>query len=350
MTVFKWKDIWKRMKVLGIEFAPLRIPLERRLQTISVYQFTLSFLFLGFFCLFLSFYLLFTRFYYVSLIYAVWYVYDRKQSARGGRPILWVRGWRMWKNFANYFPLKLIKTVDLNPNRNYIFACHPHGVMCYSHFCNFATEGTGFSDLFPGLRPYLLTLAGQYKFPFFREYFMLTGSCDASKESIEYLLSKAGTGNVLGLVIGGAIEALNASPGNFRLHLKNRKGFIKIAMKHGADVCPVFSFGENDLYSQVPNPEGSFTRKLQITLTRVCGFSPPIFYGRGVFNYSFGLLPHRRPMNTVVGKPIGITKNENPTNEEVADLHQKYMDALIDLFETNKTKYGVAEDEHLILE
>ncbi|XP_067668805.1 2-acylglycerol O-acyltransferase 2-like isoform X2 [Haliotis asinina] len=338
------------MKILGIEFAPLRIPLERRLQTVAVYQFTLSFLFLGFSCLFLAFYLLFTRFYYISLIYLVWYYYDRHQSTHGGRRVQWVRKWKMWKYFANFFPLKLTKTVELNPNKNYIFASHPHGVMCYSHFCNYATEGTGFSELFPGLRPYLLTLPGQYKFPFFRDYFMLTGSCSASKECMEYLLSKAGKGNVLGLVVGGAIEALNAAPGNFRLILKNRKGFIKIAMKHGADVCPVYTFGENDLYSQVPNPEGSFVRKLQLVLTRICGFSPPIFFGRGVFNYTFGLLPHRRPLNTVVGKPIEVTRNENPTNEEVADLHQKYVDALIDLFETHKSKYGIGEDEHLTIE
>ncbi|XP_046557532.1 2-acylglycerol O-acyltransferase 2-like isoform X2 [Haliotis rubra] len=338
------------MKIFGIEFAPLRIPLERRLQTVAVYQFTLSFLFLGFFCVFLSFYLLFTRFYYISLIYAVWYYYDRPRSSRGGRRVQWVRSWSIWKYYANFFPLKLTKTVELNPNKNYIFASHPHGVMCYSHFCNFATEGTGFSEIFPGLRPYLLTLAGQYTFPFFRDYFMLTGSCSATKESMEYILSKVGKGNVLGLVVGGAIEALNASPGNFKLNLKSRKGFIKIAMKHGADVCPVYSFGENDLYSQVPNPEGSFVRKLQLVLTRICGFSPPIFFGRGVFNYTFGLLPHRRPMNTVVGKPIEVTRNENPTNEEVADLHQKYIDALKDLFETHKTKYGIGEDEHLIIE
>ena len=30
----------------------------------------------------------------------------------------------------------------------------------------------------------------------------------------------------------------------------------------------------------------------------------PIFHGRGVFNYDFGLLPHRRPINIVIGEPI----------------------------------------------
>ena len=29
------------------------------------------------------------------------------------------------------------------------------------------------------------------------------------------------------------------------------------------------------------------------------GFAPPIFYGRGVFNYTFGLIPFRNAIHTV---------------------------------------------------
>ena len=61
----------------------------------------------------------------------------------------------------------------------------------------------------------------------------------------------------------------------------------------------MFSFGENNIYTQLPNPKGSKLRKLQNFLTGLLGFSPPIFHGRGVFNYTFGLLPYRTPINTV---------------------------------------------------
>ena len=62
---------------------------------------------------------------------------------------------------------------------------------------------------------------------------------------------------------------------------------------------PVFSFGENDLYDQVSNPPGSGLRQWQTKMKDLMGFAPPLFRGRGVFQYTFGLLPHRRPIHTV---------------------------------------------------
>jgi hypothetical protein len=49
-------------------------------------------------------------------------------------------------------------------------------------------------------------------------------------------------------------------------------------------------FGENELFRQVTT--GIVGRAQQSFQKRV-GFFVPVFWGRGVFNYSFGLLPHR---------------------------------------------------------
>lgn len=59
------------------------------------------------------------------------------------------------------------------------------------------------------------------------------GACAATKDSIEWLLTKEGKGNALILVIGGAAEALDAHPGIASLTLKRRKGFVRLALKHG---------------------------------------------------------------------------------------------------------------------
>lgn len=37
----------------------------------------------------------------------------------------------------------------------------------------------------------------------------------------------------MAIIIGGAQEALNARPGAYTLLLRNRKGFIKLALLHG---------------------------------------------------------------------------------------------------------------------
>lgn len=52
----------------------------------------------------------------------------------------------------------------------------------------------------------------------------------------------------LALVPGGATEALYAGNGRHTLKLKNRLGFIRLAMQSGIDVVPVYTFGENNTY------------------------------------------------------------------------------------------------------
>lgn len=53
--------------------------------------------------------------------------------------------------------------------------------------------------------------------------------------AIEHVLQENDCGTVIGIVPGGAAEALNSSPNDYRLILKNRKGFIKLALRNGFD-------------------------------------------------------------------------------------------------------------------
>lgn len=67
-----------------------------------------------------------------------------------------------------------------------------------------------------------------------------------SKRSCASILEN-GPGTSITIVVGGAAESLSAHPGTADLTLKKRLGFIKMAIRHGADLVPVFSFGENDV-------------------------------------------------------------------------------------------------------
>ncbi|XP_060682881.1 2-acylglycerol O-acyltransferase 2 [Hemiscyllium ocellatum] len=330
-----------------IDFAPLRLPLYRRAQTAAVLQWVFSFLALAQCCIALFVFLLFTRLWFVSVLYATWWYWDRNTPYRGGRSFRFLRRLRLWNYFRDYFPIHLIKTADLDPKKNYIFGFHPHGVLVAGAFGNFCTEVTGFREMYPGLKPHLLMLPLWFRIPFFRDYIMSGGLVPSAKESAQYLLKRAEGGNVAVIVIGGAPEALDARPGALTLLLKNRKGFVKLALQYGASLVPVFSFGENEVFDQVNNPKGSLLRKIQERLQKVMGISLPLFHARGVFQYSFGLLPYRKPIYTVVGKSIDMEKEENPTQQEIDEIHQKYIEELIKLFEEHKPKYKLAEDKHL---
>lgn len=69
-----------------------------------------------------------------------------------------------------------MKTVDLNPNKNYILGYHPHGIMSAGAFATFGTDSCGFMDVFPGIKPTLAVLAGLFMIPIFREYIMSGGT------------------------------------------------------------------------------------------------------------------------------------------------------------------------------
>ncbi|XP_046772453.1 acyl-CoA wax alcohol acyltransferase 1 isoform X3 [Gallus gallus] len=322
------------------------------LQLLAVLQWVLSFLLLGPVTLVLLIYLVFTRFWPISALYLAWVIFDWDTPEKGGRRLPCLRRWSVWRHFRDYFPVKvqnwLVKTHDLSPGHNYIIGSHPHGILCVGAFCNFITGSTGFSELFPGIRPFLTTLAGNFRLPLFREYLMSGGLCPVTRRAIGHLLSKNGTGNAVAIVIGGAAESLSCSPGVTTLILKNRKGFVRMALQHGAFLVPSFSFGENELFRQVVFEEGSWMRAVQQRFQKMMGFAPCVFYGRGLTSVrSRGFLPYARPITTVVGEPVTVPKIEEPSSEVVDLYHGMYVRSLLKLFNDNKTKYGLSEGDEL---
>lgn len=258
--------------------------------------------------------------------------------------------WTMWKHFRDYFPIKLHKTADLDPKHNYIFAYHPHGIMSFGAFCNFGTDSTEFSHIFPNLKPHLTTLAGNFKVPLYRDYLLAAGMCSVTHSSIDYLLSSQRSGNAVIIVVGGAAEALNCIRNKHILILKKRKGFIRKALVNGASLVPVYSFGENEVLQQHHFEPGSWKKTLQETFRRWIGFAPCIFFGQGIFSRaSKGIMPLRKAINTVVGKPIPVPKMENPSEHEVDIYHALYVKSLQDLFNAHKERFGLQQSDSLVL-
>jgi 1-acyl-sn-glycerol-3-phosphate acyltransferase len=281
----------------------------------------------------------------IALLYAIWIYIDRETRNTGGRGLSFIRRIFIWKLFRNYFPLKLVKTADLDPSRNYLLGAHPHGVFCSGPFASFATDALGFPEIFPKMTPHLLTLDSFFWVPFTREWFLSFGTVPATKKSMEYLLNYPGGGKMAVLVPGGLLEMIESRPNRNMIKLKDRKGFIKVALQHGSPIVPVYSFGDTSTYDQYGNEEGSLIRKIQIALIKYFDFYIPIANGRGITQYAFGPLPRRTPITTVVGAPIEVVKSVKPTQEQIDSLHQKYVTALKDLFYTNREKYGYPDAE-----
>lgn len=63
--------------------------------------------------------------------------------------------------------------------------------------------------------------------------FLRTGLCPVSKSSLVHLLSRSGKGNAVVIVIGGAAESLASSPGANTVVVRQRKGFVRMALEFG---------------------------------------------------------------------------------------------------------------------
>ncbi|XP_076628693.1 2-acylglycerol O-acyltransferase 1 [Colletes latitarsis] len=336
------------MEILGVKFAPLNVPLRRRLETLSAAIWIVLLGFGDFIGYILTVYLLFyteTLRYFV-LVYFVWMYYDWDTCNRGGRKEWWTRWLRncAWLHyFCNYFPVRLVKTVDLDPSRSYLFCSFPHGILSTGVFGSFGSDVLGCREMFPGLDIRVVILDQHFRIPLFREYAYLSGTVSSSPESLNYMLStkpeEPFTGRGTVLIVGGASESLECKPGTYRILVKRRKGFVKIALKHGTPLVPVISFGETDVYDQVYGPENSLFRRAQNYIRNKIGIAPILLLGRGFFQYSFGIIAQRRPITVVVGSPLELPKISVPTAEQIEEHHGRFIKHLVELFENHKHKY-----------
>ena len=89
---------------------------------------------------------------------------------------------------ADYFPVKVVKTCELNPEKSYLCGIHPHGIISFGAFCSFATDALDVASLLPGIETTLITLPEQFRLLGSRELVASAGLCSSSKKSMELVL------------------------------------------------------------------------------------------------------------------------------------------------------------------
>jgi 2-acylglycerol O-acyltransferase 2 len=123
---------------------------------------------------------------------------------------------------------------------------------------------------------------------------------------------------------GGEEESMRTVVGRDVVVLNKRKGFVRLAVAHGAALVPVFGVGISDLYTTY-----SFLLSLRMWLQKNTGVALPIFHGRFL-----SPLPYKVPLKVLVGDPIEIdpahmpAKGEKPDPKIVDLYHRKYIEQL----------------------
>ncbi|KAG8834782.1 diacylglycerol O-acyltransferase 1 [Serendipita sp. 399] len=90
----------------------------------------------------------------------------------------------------------------------------------------------------------------------------------------------------------------------------------------------------------MPNEKGTTLYNLQKHFQAIFGFTLPMFHGRGILNYNFGLMPYRRSIVSVFGRPIDVQKVERPSTEEVLKVHAQYIEEVKRIWEKYKNEYA----------
>jgi hypothetical protein len=220
----------------------------------------------------------------------------------------------------------------IDPNQQYLFAVHPHGIHCWP-LNVFAFVTSAFFDAFPGMPIVGAAATIMFKLPVIRELFMTMHYRDAGRKTCDQVLGpckKTGKpGSSLFICTGGEAESLQTKTGVDSVVLDGRTGFVRLALSWGTPLVPVYGLGVTDLYTTY-----TFGAGLRRWLAKTCGVAVPLFTGR------FGTpLPHQRPITVLIGKPIVVPKpltpGAKPSDTLVEEYHKKYIAALTALYDAH---------------
>jgi hypothetical protein len=227
----------------------------------------------------------------------------------------------------------------LDSSQKYIFAAHPHGILAWQHYATF-TDGCDFlSKVAAGLERRDLVASALLWCPFIRDFALWLGCVDASPSVAERQLR---LGRSLLIFTGGEHEQVLTEPYCQRIVLRKRKGFLRLALRHGAHILPVYAFGENELYVTWPR----FAQRFRLWLVRRTRVPLLLFRGRW-----FTLWPDTRvPVHVVIGKPVRVPGPINePSDEQILALQKRVLDAFVQLFERHKGRFGYGKQDLLIV-
>jgi len=161
------------------------------------------------------------------------------------------------------------------------------------------------------------------KLPILKHLYGIFGLTDVSGTSMKKILQEEG--QVI-LYVGGIAELFKSSRKEERLYLNKRKGFIKLALREGADIVPVYLFGNTHVLTVLKSgPLAKLARSLQVTLT--------YFWGKYYLP-----IPRDEKLLCVIGKQLGLPHVPEPTVSDIDKWHTKYCNEVTRLFNDYKER------------
>eukprot|EP00743_Colponemidia_sp_Colp-15_P004639 GILK01004999.1.p1 GENE.GILK01004999.1~~GILK01004999.1.p1 ORF type:complete len:357 (+),score=33.95 GILK01004999.1:83-1153(+) len=244
-------------------------------------------------------------------------------------PYLIAHAW-LPRLLCRYFSAKGVFSTMLDPTQKYVVVAPPHGVFPFGNVIakfaiprmfGFCIHGLGASVLF--------------RLPVVRHVVTGLGMIPADRDSAKLALSR---GESVGISSGGIAEIFETHQDDQVVVLRDRTGFVRLAMQTGALLVPAYIFGNTELLDCITDSSGylqRLSRKLRVSVT--------LFWGR-----FFLPVPYRKPVVAVMADPIPVPHLQNPSADLIAEYHGKFLSSLQELFDTHKASYGWAHKKLII--
>lgn len=278
----------------------------------------------------------------VALAYAGWMVADRGAPRSGARYTpAFVRGWvkchhtfpvrtLLWTGAGySHVPVPEHAAVYDTERQTYIFAMAPHGAIPIGAAV-FGPQIARWPAIASRLR--VGVHSALFSIPILRDFYLAFGAVDASRATLLHQLT-AQRRSVMLLPGGVREQLLVCAPGTEGVVLRDRRGFVRLALETGSHLVPVVVFGERQAYRL----NDGWTLALSRLIKRYTGIGLPLPRGRW---WTLMWLP--TPITIVCGRPIPVARTEAPSPAAVDSLHAAFVAALTDLFNEHKAAAGYA--------
>lgn len=213
-----------------------------------------------------------------------------------------------------------------------IFCIIPHGVAPFG-----VTAYPLWSKLWSDRLCHWTAAPSVLKIPIVGYYLKMMGYIPAKTSAIHDTLTKKEEN--VGIILDGIAGMFQTHWNEETAYVKSRKGIVKIALRAGATIVPVYAFGHTALWTVVVDPFGILER-----VSNAMGVALTPFFGR--FGWFLGP-PRRVPVTVCLGEPIVFTQVDDPSNELINENHQRMLDGFLEVFEKHKRAYGW-EDRNLV--
>ncbi len=254
---------------------------------------------------------------------------------------------------------------NLDKGKNFIFACQPHGVISFCGMCSSVHGKYKYRGLKTAAASALL------KFPILKNVMGIFALTDANGKNLKKILRKPGIDGSIVIYVGGIAELFKSSRKEERLFLSQRKGFIKLSLREGVDIIPVYLFGNTSILTVVSEMNFSIANYIisyhdsdiryvchfmqfmwQLKTGRLAKLSRKLQTSFTIFWGKYYLpIPRDERLLYVAGKAIEIPKISEPTLEDIDKYHKIYVQEVRRIFDTYKSRAGpVYENKNLFID